>query len=39
MHLNDIENYTAFFMLGLAYTATAPSLTEANLLFGVRLFK
>ncbi len=35
MHQNDIENYSAFFMLGLLYVGTRPSLWEANMLFRV----
>ncbi len=39
MHLNDLENYTPFFILSLLYVATRPSLDEANLLFRVTTHK
>jgi len=34
MHLNDLENATPFFFLGLAYAMTKPNVTEARIVFG-----
>lgn len=33
-HQNDLENILPFFVLGLLYTLTNPSLISAQLLFG-----
>jgi len=35
MHLNDLENCTPFFLLGLLYVSTEPDESEAKLLFRV----
>jgi hypothetical protein len=35
MHLNDLENMTPFFFLGLAYAMSNPDHNEAKIVFGV----
>ena len=35
MHLNDIENFAPFLILGAVYVATNPGLAEANIAFRV----